>query len=176
MPKTEVAKIENKTEEIIRESAVQFDETTTPGALSNRDNNEVNEECNIMPIVHSPKSRTSYGVSFGQNSGSESQKVRRIDSASKENSKTPKRRLNSIAKNRDEGTSPSTIRKQTSQAMRDRNQSVSGNPIVCQTLSVEPYIRRAVQRAGWIENLIRGYRMFHVKFDVSDIDVKVEPN
>ena len=49
-----------------------------------------------------------------------------------------------------------------------------GNPIVCQTTSVEPFLRRAVQRAGWLENVINGYAMFHVKFDVSDINVQVK--
>lgn len=47
-------------------------------------------------------------------------------------------------------------------------------PIICQTISVQPFIRRAVQKMGWQETTSEN--KFHVKFDVADIDVKVKPN
>ena len=51
-----------------------------------------------------------------------------------------------------------------------------GNPIICHCVSVEPYIRRAINAIGWRENKQPGSTSFHIKFDVSDIDVKVKPS
>lgn len=51
-----------------------------------------------------------------------------------------------------------------------------GNPIVCQAISVEPYIKRAINRMGWKENCAKDNDNFHVKFDVADIqNLKLKP-
>lgn len=51
-----------------------------------------------------------------------------------------------------------------------------GTKIICQTISVQPFMRRAVQKMDWQESLFEKDTRFHIKFDVADIDVKVKPN
>lgn len=48
--------------------------------------------------------------------------------------------------------------------------------IYCSIDSVENYIRRAVNKIGWMEPSSRKSEEFHIKFDVADVDVKTKPH
>ena len=50
------------------------------------------------------------------------------------------------------------------------------NKIMCSMVSVEPFIRRAIKKMDWRDNMFSDPTKFHVKFDVSDLDIKVNQN